>query len=288
MDQRRSLLNYIAYLFFTLLYTVAPFLLQIVALMFQMPEPVFFVFILVICFILMMLYGFGVFKLLKKANNQSILQASIVGIYLPVFVPLMWCLLCTAAFNLLGISSDSFAQVFHGLLSLNAFGVAVVTSDVAREISTRLFGLSRWHCILLANLCYYLVLIWGFAVGERISARRSGRKRKFWSRHKKRTVAALVVSLAVLSIFIYSEFALHEQRKNIVESARPSYGFIYAGGYSSIDLSPYNVENKENILARLEEPSTFMISDPEKMPIMDGAEAAYPVYSAFANVCYEE
>lgn len=30
-----------------------------------------------------------------------------------------------------------------------------------------------------------------------------------------------------------------------------------------------------------------MITAPEKMPVLDGAEAAYPVYSAIANACYE-
>ena len=30
-----------------------------------------------------------------------------------------------------------------------------------------------------------------------------------------------------------------------------------------------------------------MISEPTQMPVLDGAEAAYPVYSAFADACYE-
>ncbi|MBD5452889.1 MAG: hypothetical protein HDR30_00995, partial [Lachnospiraceae bacterium] len=83
-----------------------------------------------------------------------------------------------------------------------------------------------------------------------------------------------------------SEFALFKQRENIVDSARPSYKFSYAGGYSSIDLDPYDVTNEDNILATLQEPASFSITEPLEMPIMDGAEAAYPVYSAFANACY--
>lgn len=40
-------------------------------------------------------------------------------------------------------------------------------------------------------------------------------------------------------------------------------------------------------LAKCVAPSKFLISDPAKMPVLDGAEAAYPVYSAFANACKE-
>lgn len=65
------------------------------------------------------------------------------------------------------------------------------------------------------------------------------------------------------------------------------YGFAYEGGWSSVDLKPYYVENPENKLAKLDEPASFIISDVSKMPVLDGAEATYPVYSAFANACYE-
>ncbi|NWQ42461.1 substrate-binding domain-containing protein [Bacillus sp. EB106-08-02-XG196] len=67
----------------------------------------------------------------------------------------------------------------------------------------------------------------------------------------------------------------------------PSYGFEYGGGYSSTDLTPYDVTNPANILPELESPTTFTIKNSSEMPILDGAEAAYPVYSAFANTVYE-
>ncbi|MGN0638245.1 MAG: PstS family phosphate ABC transporter substrate-binding protein [Huintestinicola sp.] len=69
--------------------------------------------------------------------------------------------------------------------------------------------------------------------------------------------------------------------------SREGYGFPYENGLSSVDLRPYYVENPENKLAVLSEPSELIISDPDKMPVLDGAEAAYPVYSAIANACYE-
>lgn len=65
------------------------------------------------------------------------------------------------------------------------------------------------------------------------------------------------------------------------------YGFPYENGWSSVDLAPYHVENKDNLLVRLQEPSAFMVTERDEMPILDGAEAAFPVYSAFALNCYE-
>lgn len=65
------------------------------------------------------------------------------------------------------------------------------------------------------------------------------------------------------------------------------YGFPYENGLSSVNLRPYYVENPDNKLALLTEPTELIITDPGKMPVLDGAEAAYPVYSALANACYE-
>ncbi|MEH7391309.1 PstS family phosphate ABC transporter substrate-binding protein [Bacillus sp. JJ1474] len=67
----------------------------------------------------------------------------------------------------------------------------------------------------------------------------------------------------------------------------PSYGFDYGGGYSSTDLTPYSVTNPNHKLPQLQEESTFTITERNQMPILDGAEAAYPVYSAFAKETYK-
>lgn len=67
----------------------------------------------------------------------------------------------------------------------------------------------------------------------------------------------------------------------------PSYGFQYGDGYSSTDIWQYDVTNENNKLPELSETVNFSITDIDEMPILDGAEAAYPVYSAFANATYE-
>lgn len=97
--------------------------------------------------------------------------------------------------------------------------------------------------------------------------------------------------LSIIIVFFSVRALIRRQYRienNIVSSSQAAYGFAYENGYSSSDLSPYYVENEFNCLAKLDVPATFTISDPFEMPILDGAEAAYPVYSAFANACYED
>ena len=93
--------------------------------------------------------------------------------------------------------------------------------------------------------------------------------------------------LTVITVFVLAigtGAAVQWQRSKTV---LPSYGFEYGGGYSSTDLFPYYVTNPNHILPKLETAPTFTIKNPSEMPILDGAEAAYPVYSAFANAVYE-
>ncbi|MFP7300324.1 PstS family phosphate ABC transporter substrate-binding protein [Neobacillus niacini] len=98
--------------------------------------------------------------------------------------------------------------------------------------------------------------------------------------NKKQAVTILVIIILAIG----TGHGVQWQRSKTV---LPTYGFEYGGGYSSTDLTPYDVTNPGNILPRLDTPSTFTIKNPGEMPILDGAEAAYPVYSAFANTVYE-
>jgi phosphate transport system substrate-binding protein len=94
----------------------------------------------------------------------------------------------------------------------------------------------------------------------------------------------LLSIIAVIVLAMGTGATVQWQRSKTV---LPSYGYEYGGGYSSTDLTPYEVTNPNNKLPKLGAESTFKISDPKEMPILDGAEAAFPVYSAFANATYE-
>lgn len=65
------------------------------------------------------------------------------------------------------------------------------------------------------------------------------------------------------------------------------HDFEYMNGYSSTDLSPFFPYTENNQLVKLPTQSSFIIEDEKDMPILDGAEACYPVYAAIANATYK-
>ncbi|MEH7113148.1 substrate-binding domain-containing protein [Neobacillus niacini] len=136
---------------------------------------------------------------------------------------------------------------------------------------TMLMGEGR--LFLWAPLAYEVSFVFGFFAVIFL-------KREWPSFNKKHVLTVLTV----FALAIGTGAAVQWQRSKTV---LPSYGFEYGGGYSSTDLSPYEVMNPDNKLPTLESHSVFTIKDPNEMPILDGAEAAFPVYSAFANAVYE-
>ncbi|MEM5014885.1 substrate-binding domain-containing protein [Metabacillus indicus] len=92
-----------------------------------------------------------------------------------------------------------------------------------------------------------------------------------------------VILFAVIVISLSAGTYIHAERsKNVL----PTYGYEHGGGYSSTDLTPYEVTNPNHKLPTLKDGSTFIIENSDEMPVLDGAEAAFPVYSAFANAVY--
>ena len=264
------------YFILTFIYTVLiPFTLQIVALScagnVEMPLSAVSVFMLIPSFFAMFLYGYVITNAQRPRK-----PGSMFGIYLPIVLPLIWYLFVTGIANILEFYGDLEAVVIGIFFTFTVFGAAVTDA---------LSGFDHWHYTLLLNLLYYLVILLGFAAGERLASRRMRVERRPFKHHRKIILSLIIV---ILCFYSFSEYVLYMHRINIVPSAHPSYNFSYAGGYSSIDLYPYDVTNQENILVKLTEPSGLRISNLKEMPILDGAEAAYPVYSAFAYACYED
>ena len=225
--------------------------------------------LLLFCFWVMCGYGY----IITKARPHK--PATRAGLYVPMLLPVVWYLFHVGLCNLFN-ETGGWTPIILIFWTLHFFGT--LTSDAGLLIP----GCNPWHSMLLWDLLYDAVLILGFTLGERLSVKKTGETRmRFF--YKKRTAVFLVL---VISAYSFSELALLKQRENILDSAHPPYEFRYAGGYSSIDLRPYDVTNEDHILAVLQGPADFRITDPQEMPIMDGAEAAYPVYSAFANACY--
>lgn len=93
----------------------------------------------------------------------------------------------------------------------------------------------------------------------------------------------LILSCILLSIGI--DFYTYN---NSPSQKYKGHDFEYMNGYSSTDLSPFYPYTENNQLIQLNEPSSLIIEKEEDMPILDGAEACYPVYAAIANAVYKD
>lgn len=91
-------------------------------------------------------------------------------------------------------------------------------------------------------------------------------------------VLCIILSLGIDAFLFFDSPAQKYQAHN----------FEYMQGYSSTDLEPFYPYTENNRLVKLKEPSTLTIENPDDMPILDGAEACYPVYAAIANAVYKD
>jgi ABC-type phosphate transport system, periplasmic component len=130
--------------------------------------------------------------------------------------------------------------------------------------------------ILLSPLIFNLTFLIMFTVFER---RKESRPMAF-------DIKALRIPVLVIAIGCAMTGAAVLYRNMTTNILPPSYGYAYGNGYSSVDLWDFDIDNANNKLPKLDEPSTFRVDNESDFPILDGAEAAYPVYSAFANACF--
>ena len=200
------------------------------------------------------------FLLLRKP-----LSVSFTAKYLPVCLPLAVLMVAWAVFMI--VSGGSYNHQSTIIL------IAAELPFVPITISAALSGLPHYifYAPLIFNLCFIAVFI---AVDKR--------------RQKQPANGTKAVVLALAGIMLVCAagggIIAYSRRQTILP---PSYGFEHGGGYSSVDIYRYDATNPQNILAKLDKPSEFTIDNEDEMPVLDGAEAAYPVYSAFANACYK-
>lgn len=103
----------------------------------------------------------------------------------------------------------------------------------------------------------------------------------YFSRRKPVWWKALIC-VVVLAVFVLVNRFLFVHRPSVRYAG---HGFDYMHGYSSTDFADYTVYSEPSKLIVPEVP--FTISDPKEMPVLDGAEACYPLYAGLAKGCYE-
>ena len=76
--------------------------------------------------------------------------------------------------------------------------------------------------------------------------------------------------------------------RNRPEVRYAGHGFHYMHGFSSIDFTAYTVYSEPSKLVRLDPPPKPVVENEADMPVMDGAEACYPLYAALAKAAYRD
>lgn len=157
---------------------------------------------------------------------------------------------------------------------LPVLGIWVLFFGFFLAIIMRNFGEGTFATGFVPHL-YITGYIAGFILRERRRPDRAPLSPWMW--------AALLCGLALPASHI-----AFETRKENTYHAKRGHGFERVGGFSSTDLKPYDPRNPENTLPRLNATASFTISGIDRMPVLDGAEAAFPVYAAFAGACYKD
>lgn len=190
--------------------------------------------------------------------------------YLPAWLPLLislgsWaiCYLLAGGSNIAMMSGFITPFVIFNLTYIISVLVAILTSNI-------------W-IVFAPPIIFNLIFAIAFTIFERRPISRPKPIDK-----KFLLVITLVIVLSVMMIFGAMLY-----RNLTVDILPQSYGYAYGNGYSSVDLYSYYITNPANVLPELDAPSTFQLAIESRFPVLDGAEAAFPVYSAFANACYQ-
>lgn len=197
--------------------------------------------------------------------NTSNLPSSFGKRYAPVIFPLGYTLILWMIATLM---SDGFyghtVWIAYAILQLPFVLISIFTFFIGNGI-----------LLFLAPVTYYSAFFIAFTLVERI------RKDTRSIIHKPQLISVAIVLLLAFGI----GQTVHFKRSQTVLT---SHGFEYAGGYSSTDLWPYHIENPYHILPQLKKTAAFTVDSADEAPILDGAEAAFPVYSAFALATYDQ
>lgn len=185
--------------------------------------------------------------------------------YLPVCLPLLVLLISWAV--LLMLSGGSYrADVFFWFYLIELPFTPI-------NFLTALLG--NIDYVFYIPLIYNFVGLLVFSIFER------------FTKDNVKVVKSFVLGMSAVSIACLGvgSYFIVKRNERILP---PNYNFDYGGGYASVDIYRYDVSNPNNILPMLNQPSSFVINHVKDMPVLDGAEAAYPVYSAFAKACYQD
>ncbi len=130
------------------------------------------------------------------------------------------------------------------------------------------------HVLMGQNMLIYAAAMLSYALAAAVCALLAKIRLKRWY-----VPAALVVVCVTACTVLYLN-------RPAVRYA--GHGFKYMHGYSSTDFADYMVYSENSKLAVPETEASLVIEREEDMPVLDGAEACYPLYAAFAKAVYRD
>ncbi|MBR2745403.1 MAG: substrate-binding domain-containing protein [Erysipelotrichaceae bacterium] len=106
---------------------------------------------------------------------------------------------------------------------------------------------------------------------------------------KKKKGIVKKIFLGILGVFVLAVAVLGLKiwKMSSDRNKYMGHGFKYMNGYSTTDFTGYHVYDGEKLVT-LDHEASLRIENEADMPILDGAEACYPVYSALAKAVYKD
>ena len=175
-----------------------------------------------------------------------------------------------------GILAVLFAVVFTVLMVIASGNARGTTVGVLKWVFFPFWPVSVMMSLMIEDILLYLLIFAGFLSAAVLCA--------VLGEVKPRRIICVTAG-AVLLCCLAGDAYLYVNRPEVRYGG---HGFAYMNGYSSTDFTDYMVYSENSRLVTLDHPAYLRIDDVEDMPIMDGAEACYPVYAAIAKAVYRD
>ena len=228
----------------------------------------------------------------------SILEGFLNGWFVTIFVPLVTVVLYILLRKKLDLTFA--AEVNALILILLSLALAIVmhiTTGATRGAVFRVFTVLTFPFLVPSLILGYLDTVYGLLVCV-------------FATYTAAMVTCLVLSLRVRSdgddgvrpplygrvlpylvtavvVLLCGAYSM-KQYLNRPEVRYAGHGFQYMHGYSSTDFTEYTVYSEPSKLVKLDHSPSFTIEKEKDMPVMDGAEACYPLYAAVAKAVYRD
>ena len=102
-----------------------------------------------------------------------------------------------------------------------------------------------------------------------------------------KTIAIVILVIVVVIALMVVGVILKNRHDEAEFEKYNGHGFKYMYGFSSTDFTGYHVYDGEK-LVELDHPASISIEGIANMPVLDGAEACYPIYTAVAKAIYKD